>query len=310
VDVLVTGSSGFIGAALLPALVEAGHRPVRALRVAAVPKGVEAIAWDPDAGTIDAASLEGVGAVVHLAGAGIGDKRWDDERKRLILESRTKPTRLLAETLAGLTKPPSVLVSGSAVGYYGSRDDEVLTEASEPGTDFVSDVCVQWEAAAQPAVAAGIRVVNIRTGIVLGRHGGVLKRLLLPFKLGVGGRTGSGKQWMSWISLQDEVRAILHAIGTESLRGPANLTAPSPVTNAELSATLGHVLHRPAFLPTPTFGVKAVYGSELVQHLLLEGQRVVPKALAASGFTFEHPTLEAALRSILEKPSRDEAGSA
>ena len=309
-DVLVTGSSGFIGSALLPALAEAGHRPIRALRASAIPEGVEAIAWDPEAGTIDAASLEGVGAVVHLAGAGIGDKRWDAERKRLILESRTRPTRLLAETLAGLATPPSVFVSGSAIGYYGNRDDETLTEDSPPGTDFVSDVCVQWEAAARPAADAGVRVVNIRTGIVLGRHGGVLQRLLLPFKLGVGGRTGSGKQWMSWISLEDEVRAILHAIGTDALSGPANVTAPNPVTNRELSATLARVLHRPALLPTPTFGVKAVYGSELVQHLLLEGQRVLPKALEASGFTFEHPTLEGALRSILDPSPRGGRGAA
>jgi hypothetical protein len=309
-DVLVTGSSGFIGAALLPALVEAGHRPIRALRASTIPEGVEAIAWDPVAGTIDAASLEGVGAVVHLAGAGIGDKRWDDERKRLILESRTRPTRLLAETLAGLAKPPTAFVSGSAVGYYGNRDDETLTEDSPPGTDFVADVCVQWEAAARPAVDAGVRVVNIRSGIVLGRHGGVLKRLLLPFKLGVGGRTGSGRQWMSWISLDDEVRAILHAIGTDSLRGPANLTAPNPVTNGELSATLARVLHRPALLPTPTLGVKALYGSELVQHLLLEGQRVLPARLEASGFMFAHPTLEDALRSILDRAPTGERGAA
>ena len=309
VDVLVTGSSGFIGSALLSALGAAGHRPIRALRTATVPQGVDGVAWDPVAGTIDAASLEGVGAVVHLAGAGIGDKRWDAERKRLILESRTKPTRLLAETLAGLATPPSVFISGSAVGYYGNRGDEKLTEDSPPGTDFVSDVCVQWEAAVQPAADAGVRVVNIRTGIVLGRHGGVLKRLLLPFKLGVGGRTGSGKQWMSWISLADEVRAILHAIGTDSLSGPVNFTAPNPVTNGELSATLGRVLHRPALLPTPTFGVKAVYGSELVQHLLLEGQRVLPSKLESSGFTFTHPTLEVALRAILDLSPHGEQGA-
>lgn len=302
-DVLVTGSSGFIGSALVGALAADGHRPVRAVRGRDVPKGVDAIAWDPEAGTIDADALEGIGGVVHLAGAGIGDARWTAARKRLILESRTIPTTLLATTLAGLAKPPAVLVSTSAVGYYGDRGDDIVTEDDPPGSDFAADVAVQWEAATRPAADAGIRVVKIRTGIVLGAGGGVLGKLLLPFKVGLGGRVGDGRQYMSWISLPDEVAAIEHALRTDGLSGPVNLTAPNPATNAELTATLGEVLRRPTVLPTPVLPLKVRYGAELVQHLLLTGQRVLPKRLEASGFEFAHPTLEGALRAVLERPA-------
>jgi uncharacterized protein (TIGR01777 family) len=300
-DVLVTGSSGFIGSALVPALTAAGHRPIRALRTDRVPPRVDAIAWQPEQGDIDAGGLEGIGAVVHLAGAGIGDARWTDARKRLVLESRTRPTRLLAETLAGLQRPPEVLVSGSAIGFYGNRGDEELSEESSGGSDFVARVCAQWEAAAAPVAEAGIRLVTIRSGLVLGRHGGLLRRLLLPFRLGAGGRVGSGKQWMSWITLDDEIGAILHALGSPSLHGAVNLTAPNPVTNAELTATLGRVLHRPTVLPTPLLPLKLRYGAELVEVLLLVSQRVLPTRLSGDGFAFEHPALEAALRAVLAR---------
>jgi uncharacterized protein len=302
VDVVVTGSSGFIGSALVPALSAAGHRPIRALRPDRVPPGVDAIAWQPERGVIDRGGLEGVGAVVHLAGAGIGDARWTDARKRLIVESRTRSTRLLAETLATLQRPPDVLVSGSAVGYYGSRADEELTEESSGGDDFVAGVCEQWEAGAAPAADAGIRLVTIRSGLVLGHHGGLLRRLLVPFRLGAGGRVGSGQQWMSWITLDDELRAILHALGSPALRGPVNLTAPNPVTNAHFTATLGRVLHRPTVLPTPLLPLKLRYGAELVEGLLLASQRVLPARLESDGFTFEHPELEDALRAVLARP--------
>jgi uncharacterized protein (TIGR01777 family) len=300
-DVLVTGSSGFIGSALVRALVDAGHRPIRALRTDRVPPGVDAIAWRPDRGEIDAGALEGVGGVVHLAGAGIGDARWTAARKRLILESRTRPTTLLAATLATLQRPPPVLVSASAIGCYGSRGDEVLTEDSAPGDDFVAGVCRAWESATDVATAAGIRVVVVRSGLVLARRGGLLGRLLLPFRLGAGGRLGTGKQWMSWITLDDELGAILHALGSQSLRGPVNLTAPHPVTNAELTTTLGRVLHRPTVLPTPLLPLRARYGSELVEHLLLASQRVLPARLERDGFVFRHPELDPALRELVTR---------
>src|SRR5215213_9008330 len=220
-DVLVTGAHGLIGSALIPRLRADGHRVVRLVRDD--PEGSDDVRWDPSAGTIDAGGLDGVDAVVHLAGAGIGDKKWTPARKQLILGSRTRGTDLLARTLAGLARPPKVLLSGSAVGYYGDQGDHVLVEESPAGADFPARVCVAWEAATAPAEAAGIRVVHLRTGIVLAAHGGALHRMLLPFKLGLGGRIGSGDQYMSWITLDDHVGAMRHLLTTESVRGAANL---------------------------------------------------------------------------------------
>jgi uncharacterized protein (TIGR01777 family) len=299
VDIAITGSHGFVGSALVPALARAGHRAVRVVR--GPDPGTDELGWDPDAGKIDAAGLEGIDAVVHLAGAGIGDKRWSDDRKRLILESRTKGTDLLARTLAGLQRRPSVLVSASAVGYYGDRGDEPLDEQSAPGDDFVAGVCVQWEAATAPAADAGIRVARTRSGVILGRRGGVLPRMLLPFRLGLGGRIASGRQYMSWISIDDEIGAILHALTNDAVSGPVNVTGPAPVTNKEFTQTLGRVVHRPTVLPTPLLPLKARYGSELVQHLLVEGQRVLPKQLEATRYRFAHPTLEEALRAVVDR---------
>jgi uncharacterized protein (TIGR01777 family) len=299
VDVAVSGSHGFVGSALVSALARAGHRVVRLIR--GRPVGEDELGWDPDAGTIDAEGLEGIDAVVHLAGAGIGDKRWTEARKRLILESRTKGTGLLARTLAALAHPPSVLVSASAIGYYGDRGDEPLDERSGPGTDFVAGVCVQWEAATAPAAEAGVRVATTRSGLILGRDGGVFPRMLLPFRLGIGGRIASGRQYMSWISISDEVGAILHALTNDAVSGPVNVTGPAPVTNAEFTETLGRVVHRPTVIPTPLLPLRLRYGSELVQHLLVEGQRVLPKRLEESGFRFAHPTLEEALRAAVDR---------
>lgn len=300
-DVLVSGSHGFIGSALLPRLRAEGHRVLRLVRGA--PEGADDVRWDPDSDTIDATALEGVDAVVHLAGAGIGDKKWTPARKQLVLESRTRGTGLLARTLAGLAKPPRVLLSGSAVGYYGDRGSEELTEESGPGDDFLAQVCQAWEGATAPAAEAGIRVVHLRTGVVLARHGGALQRMLLPFKLGLGGRIASGEQYFSWIALDDHVGAMLHLLGAESVSGPVNLTAPRPVTNSEFAKALGAAVHRPTVLPTPLFPLKAVYGRELVEHLLVNGQRVLPRVLESSGYEFVHPVLDDALRAVLAAPA-------
>jgi uncharacterized protein len=296
VRVVVTGSTGFIGTAVVSALEQRGDEVVRLTRGSGASAGAT---WDPEAGTIASTAFDGVDAVVHLAGEGIGEKKWTPEQKRRIRESRVKGTTLIAHTLAEQTSKPAVLVSGSAIGYYGDRGDETLDESSTNGGDFLAGVCSQWEASAQPAAEAGVRVVNIRTGIVLDPRGGVLGRLLPPFRLGLGGRVASGKQWMSWITLGDTVGAILHAVDHESLRGPVNLTAPNPARNAELTKALGEALHRPTVLPTPLFPLKLLYGSELVAALLVAGQRVTPRRLLDDGYVFADTDLLAALKSML-----------
>lgn len=297
-DVIVTGSSGLIGSALVADLEGDGHRVRRLVRRA--PAGPDEVRWDPTGGEIDRAGLEGADAVVSLAGPGIGDKRWSDARKRELRDARVLGTTLLAEALAGLDAPPRALISGSAIGYYGDRGDEKLTEKSKAGDDFLAGLCVDWEAAAQPAADAGIRVALIRTGIVLAPGGGALDKLLPLFKLGLGGRMGSGDQFWSWITLEDEVRAIRHLLESE-VSGPVNLTAPEPETNHTITTTLGEVLHRPTFFPVPRFGPKILLGGEATEAFLYASQRVFPKVLEAEGFTFSHPDLESGLRSILGK---------
>ncbi len=293
-DVAITGSSGLIGTALSAALRARGDVVIPIVRGEG--RGVR---WDPTAGTIDAEALDGVGAIVHLAGEGIGEQKWTPEQKQAIRDSRVVGTSLLADALAGLARRPEVLISGSAIGWYGNRGDEVLTEDSPPPPSaFLADVTREWEAATAPAEAAGIRTVHLRTGIVLSPHGGALARMITPFKLGLGGRIGSGNQYMSWISIDDEVGAILHAIDTSSVRGPLNATAPNPVTNREFTKTLGHALHRPTLLPTPLAPLKLLYGRELVQNLLVDGQRVMPAQLLATGYEFQHPELAAALADL------------
>lgn len=293
--VVVSGASGLIGSALVPALEAAGHDVLRLVRRDA--RGASEVAWDPGAGTVDAARLAGVDAAVSLSGANL-NRRWTAARKREIRDSRVSSTSLLARTLAELEPRPRVFVSAGGCGIYGDRGDEVLTEESELGTGFLADVGRAWEAAADPARAAGLRVVSFRQGMVLTRDGGALRQMLLPFKLGVGGRVASGRQWWSWVSLDDLVAAYLFVLESE-LAGPVNLASPSPVTSAAFAKALGRALHRPAVLPVPAFTIKVLFG-ERGEAVVLEGQRTLPARLLDAGFTFSYADLDAALERALQ----------
>jgi uncharacterized protein len=301
--VIVTGSTGLVGSALVRSLLADGDGVTRLVRGGAQTfsaPGTKAVRWEPESGEVDANELEAHDAAVHLAGESIADGRWTDEKKRRIVESRVKGTRLIAETLAGLNEKPKVLVSASAIGFYGNRGDEVLREESASGEDFLSEVCREWEKATLAASQAGIRVVHVRIGVVLSAKGGALAKMFTPFKLGMGGKVGDGRQYMSWITLDDTVAVIRRAITDESLRGPVNAVAPNPVTNEEFTKALGHVLGRPTFLSMPAFAARLAFG-EMADALLLSSARVEPARLNEAGFKFSHPKIDEALRHVLGK---------
>lgn len=291
--VAVTGSNGFIGSALRNFLTTGGHRVLPIVR-RKPREGTSEVFWDPMEGRIDRDRLEGIDALVHLAGENLSRGRWTPARKRTIWRSRVEGTQLLAETLNSMRNPPRVLVSSSAVGFYGNRGAERLTEASRPGKGFLADLCREWEARALGARRSGVRVALLRTGLVLSPAGGALGTMLLPFKMGVGGRLGSGRQYVSWIDHDDLVALIFHAIVTPSIRGPVNGTAPHPVPNATFTTTLGRVLRRPTLVPVPSLAVRGMFG-EMGRALLLEGARVVPEAASRSGFRFDMEGLEESL---------------
>lgn len=296
--ILVTGATGLVGAALVPALEGNGHEVFNVSRKAPVTD--HDIQWDPYEGFSDeeAAKLEGVDAVVHLAGESIAEY-WSEEKKKRLRESRVKGTETLVDALKGLKSPPKIFICASAVGYYGSRGDEELSEASAPGEGFLPDICVDWEAEALKAEDFGARVVLPRIGIVLAKEGGALAKMLTPFSFGLGGTVGSGGQWMSWIALSDLVRLLQFLINNDRMKGPVNATSPNPVTNEAFTSALGKALNRPTFIPVPGFGVKLLFG-EMGERLLLEGSRVIPAKLLETGFKFDFPEVEQALKAILK----------
>jgi uncharacterized protein len=296
--VLMTGSSGFLGTALRRALEDGGHSVASLVRRDPRP-GSKEIEWDPGRGRIEPRALEGADAAIHLAGIDLVGRRWTEQHKARALDSRVRGTRLFSEALAALDAPPQALVSSSAIGYYGDRGDEVLTEDSGPGTGFMSNLCHAWEGQTEPARAAGIRVVNTRTGLVLDPSGGILRRMLLPFRAGMGGRLGRGDQWWSWITLEDYVRAVLHLVGEVRASGPVNLVAPHPVTNAEFTSALGRALRRPAIFIVPVVVLKVAFGSERADEVLFVSQRVQPAALEQTGYRFAHTHLDDALQSLI-----------
>ncbi len=294
--ILISGSHGLVGTALIKSLEADRHEIFRLVRH--YPHSPSEIEWSPERYSIALSMIEGFDAVVHLAGESIAEGRWTDEKKKRIRESRVKGTRLLGDALANLTQQPRVMISASAIGYYGNRGDETLTETSSPGDDFLSEVCVEWEKATDMAKEKGIRTVNARFGIILDKDGGALKKMLPPFKMGIGGRIGDGKQWMSWIALDDVIGGIKFSLTNDSMQGPVNFVAPNPVRNAEFTKTLGRVLSRPTIFPIPAFGVRLVFG-EMADALLLASQRVDCARLNDIGYEFKHASLEGALTHVL-----------
>ena len=295
--ILISGSSGLIGSAAATALKSDGHDVVHLVRPGKTPNPGD-VQWDPMRATVDVAGLEGIDVVIHLSGAGIADGRWTEERKQLLRSSRIDTTRVLVDSLSRLKQKPRVLIVASAIGYYGSRGDEILTESSANGTDFLALVCRDWEAEASRAAETGVRTIMLRTGIVLSGKGGALPKMLTPFKFGVGGRLGSGQQWMSWIAIEDVVGIIRHAIANEQVSGPVNVVAPNPVRNEEFTRLLAGMLHRPAIFPAPAFVLRLAMG-EMADAVLLSSDRVKPGQMLAAGYKFRFEILEPALRAAV-----------
>jgi len=293
--ILIAGASGLVGSALVPKLKAAGAEVTPLVRSAAKSGEIE---WHPDRGSIDAPAMEVCDAVINLAGDGIANGRWTEEKKRRILDSRVNGTRLLSETIANLSRRPATFVNASAIGFYGSRGDELVDEGSGPGEGFLAGVCRQWESATAPAEQAGIRVVKLRLGVILAKDGGILGSMLRPFKLGLGGKVGSGEQVISWVAMADVVAAISSILQNESLRGPINVVAPEPVTNGKFTETLGSVLSRPTFMAMPAFAARLAFG-EMADEMMLSSTRVAPTVLERAGYQFRFPQLRPALEHLL-----------